>query len=58
MVLVYLQLRPQTPTRALPMDPAGGLLSPVPRFCPPPEQISGYAPVVCILCVCVLVDSK
>jgi len=34
-------LRPQTPTRALPLDPAGDL---VPRFCPPPKQISGYAP--------------
>ena len=35
---------PQTPTRALPLNPAGGLLSPVPRFCPPLKQISGYAP--------------
>jgi len=31
------------PCRSLPLDPAGGLLSPVPLFCPPPEQISGYA---------------
>ena len=37
-------LCPQTPTRALPVDPAGGLLSPVPRFCFPPKQIYGYAP--------------
>jgi len=28
----------QSPTMALPLDPAGGLLS-------PPKQISGYAPV-------------
>ena len=27
-------LRPQTPTRALPLDPAGGLLSPAPSFVP------------------------
>jgi len=27
-----------------PLDPAGGLLSPVPLFGPPPKQISGYAP--------------
>jgi len=39
-------LRSQTPTRALPLDPPGGLLSPVPRFCPPPKQISGYAPAL------------
>jgi len=43
--LQLLVLRPQTPTRVLPLDPTGGLLSPVPRFCPPPKQISGYAPV-------------
>ena len=24
-------------------DPAGGLLSPVPLFCPPPKQISGLS---------------
>jgi len=36
---------PQTPTRVLPLDPGGGLLSPVPQFCSPPKQISGYAPV-------------
>jgi len=29
---------------ALPLDPAEGLLFPVPLFCPPPKQISGYAP--------------
>jgi len=38
------RLRSQTPTRALPLDPAVGLLSLVPRFCHPPKQISGYAP--------------
>ena len=37
-------LCPQTPIRVLPLDPAGGLLSLVPRYCPPPKQISGYAP--------------
>jgi len=26
--------KPQMPTRTLPLDPAGGLLSPVPLFCP------------------------
>ena len=42
-VFSFWGLRPQTPTRALLLDPAGGLLSPVPLFCPPPKQISGYA---------------
>jgi len=36
-------LRP-TPTRSLPLDPAGRLLPPVPLFCPSPKQISGYVP--------------
>jgi len=44
-VFSYWGLLPQTPSRALPLDPAGGLVSPVPLFCPPPKQISGYAPV-------------
>ena len=34
---------PPDPTRPLPLDPAGGLLFPVPLFCPPSKQISGYA---------------
>jgi len=43
LLLACLQgFRPQTPTRVLPLYPAGGLLSPVPRFCPYPKQISGY----------------
>ena len=37
-------LCPQTHTRVLPLDPAEGLLSPVPLLCPPPKQISGNAP--------------
>ena len=37
-------LRPQIPTGALPLDPAGGLPSPDPLFCPP-QQIPGYAPL-------------
>ena len=44
-VFSFWWLRSQTPTRALLLDPAGGLLSPVPLFCPPPKQIFGYAPV-------------
>jgi len=36
----------------VPLDPAGGLLSPVPWFCPPPKQISSYAPVCTdLLCI-------
>jgi len=38
-------LHPETPTRALLLAGCtGGLLSPVPLFCPPPKQISDYAP--------------
>jgi len=33
-VFSFAGLRPQTPTRALPLDPAGGLLSPVPVLSP------------------------
>ena len=40
---IYIYLCPQTPTRALPLEPTGGLLSPVPRFCPPPKQIVLFA---------------
>ena len=40
-VLSLWGLCPQTPTRALPMDPLG---TSVPWFCLPPKQISGYAP--------------
>ena len=35
---------PSDPHQGSAPGPAGGLLSPVPRFCPPPKQISGYAP--------------
>jgi len=41
-VFSFWGLRPQTPTRALPLDPAGGLLSSVPVLSPS-KQISGYA---------------
>jgi len=34
---------PQTLLGALPLDPAQGLPTPRPQFCPPPKQISGYA---------------
>ena len=43
-LLAYMSSTSQILIRALPLDPAGGLLSPVPRFCPPPKQISGYVP--------------
>ena len=42
-IFIFWGLCPQTPSRALPLDPAGD-------FCPlspvlsPPKQISGYAP--------------
>ena len=39
---------PQTPTRALPLDPTGGLLPPFTLFCPPPKQIYGYASDQCM----------
>jgi len=44
-VFSFWGLRPHTLTKVLPLDPAGELLSPVPPVCPPPKQISGYAPV-------------
>jgi len=46
--MVFSIIRPQTPTRALPLDggprsgPAGGLI-PSPPVLSPPKQISGYA---------------
>jgi len=33
------ELRPQTPTRAPPLDPAGGFSFPDPLICPPLEKI-------------------
>jgi len=44
-VFSFWRLRSQTSIRALPLDPAGGQ-SP---FCPPPKQISGYAPGIDII---------
>jgi len=56
-ILQYMSpLPPPFPT-LLPLDPAGGLLSPVSRFCPPPKQISGYAPG-CRIGLCVLCERK
>ena len=40
--------RPQIPTSTVPVDPTGGLLSPVPILSPP-KQISGYAPVLYVM---------
>ena len=45
-VFSFWGLRSQTPTRVGPFGPVGGLLSPVPRVCPPPKPISGYASVI------------
>jgi len=42
--LQLLGAMPQTPIRALALDPAEGLPSPRPQVCPPPKQIPGYAP--------------
>jgi len=50
-VFSFWGLHHQTPTRALPLDPTGGLLSSVPLFCPSPKQITGYAPRPVLLIV-------
>ena len=42
-VFSFWGLRPQIPTRPMPLDPVGDFC-PQSLFCPPPKQISGYAP--------------
>ena len=37
---------PPDPLQSSALDSTGGLMSPVPRFCPPPKQISSYAPCI------------
>ena len=48
-ISMCLRLRPQTPTGALPLDPAGGLPSPRPLFCLPRSKFLA-TPLITMAC--------